>query len=136
MAELLIPEYVDGKPTFVPYAHDIQRKLREGAPEFGWQGDPRLYITPRDGAEGWAVGRIAENGTKHLVCFSKAPHRLDENLLIMLRDNDTRRHDVLQRINNKNDALQREHDQAFQEKTAEMIDRVAWGLHKDLGHHA
>lgn len=132
---LLVPEYLNGVPTFVPYAHDIQRKLKEGDPSIGWEGDERLYIAPRDGAEGYVVGRLCEDGVKRLICYSKPPHRLDQELLVMLRDNDTRRTDVRKRIDLHNARIQKEHDERATERIAEAMDRVVHGLRKDQGHH-
>jgi hypothetical protein len=131
----LVPEYVNGAPTFVPYAHDIQRLLKEGDPSIGWEGDDRLYIAPRDGAEGYVVGRLCEDGVKRLICFSKAPHRLDKELLIQMRDNDTRRNDVLKRVNEHNARLQKDIDDKAADHIGEAMDRVVHGLNKDFGYH-
>jgi len=132
---LLVPEYIDGTPTFVSYAADIQRLLKKGDPTIGWEGDERLYIAPRQGAEGYVVGRLCEDGVKRLICFSKAPHRLDKQLLIMLRDNDTRHNDVRKRIEQHNARVQKEHDDRAADRISEAMDRVIHGLRKDQGHH-
>lgn len=134
MAELLVPEYINGVPTFVPYAQDIQKMLKEGCSSIGWEGDPRLYVAPRKGAEGYVVGRLGEDGSKHLICVSKPPHKLDIQLLIMLRDNDTRKHNVLARVDRHNASVERENDRRTFERTAEGLHRVLHGLKKDVGH--
>lgn len=134
-AELLVPEYLNGIPTYVPYSHDIQRKLKEGDPSIGWEGDERLYVAPREGAEGYVVGRLCEDGVKRLICVSKAPHRLDQELLIQLRDHDTRRVNVLKQVNDHNARIQKAHDDRATERISEAMERVIHGLRKDQGHN-
>lgn len=138
MAELLIPEYLDGKPTFVPYAGDIQRLLKEGDPTIGWEGDPRLYITPMDRG-GWAVGRLCEDGVKRMICHStpdsNGQHKLDKSLLIQMRNNDTRKSDVLKRIETSNQRFEKDRTDAAVEKMSEALERVIHGIRADVGHH-
>lgn len=131
--DLLVPEYINGRPTFVPYSRDIQRQIKEGSPTFNWAGDERLYVTPRDGAEGFAIGRLNEDDTKSLVCVSEAPHKLDEGILIWLAEHDTRHVDVLGRIEANNARIKKEADTQMKERVAEAYDRVVHGLVKDTG---
>lgn len=132
---LLVPDYLNGMPTFVPYAHDIQRKLKEGDPLIGWEGDERLYVAPREGADGYVVGRLCEDGVKRIICVSKPPHRLDQELLIQLREHDTRHVDVLKRINDHNVRVQKEHGERATSRVSEAMERVVYGLKKDVGYH-
>lgn len=129
----VIPEFVDGKQTFVPYSGDIQRLIKEGSPTHGWTGDERLYVVPRDGAEGYAIGRLNEDGTKSLVCVSEPPHKLDDSILVWLREHDTRHIDVLGRVNAKNAQLHKDLDTQAKERVAEAYDRVVHGLIRDTG---
>lgn len=132
--QFLVPEYLDGKATFVPYAGDIQERIKKGAPEFGWEGDERLYLTPRDGAEGYALGRLNEDGTKSLICTSEAPHKLDQGILIWLAEHDTRHVDVYQRVEDNNARKRKEHEDTFKEHLAEVYDRTVHALIKANGH--
>lgn len=135
ITDLLVPEVVDGAPTFVPYREDIQRLLKEGDPTIDWVGDPRLYVQPRKGAEGFAVGRLNEDGTHSLVCVSQPPHVLDKDLLIYLRDRDTRFVDVLGNVEKNNEQVRKEADEHLKDRVKEAYERTVHGLVKDTGHH-
>lgn len=81
------------------------------------------------------VGRLSPDGSQQMICVSNPPHRLDEGLLIRLRDHDTRKVNVLERIEKKNAALRKENDTRAIEKLSEGMERVVWGLKRDVGHH-
>lgn len=130
---LVIPSVIDGKPTWVPYSEGIQERMRKGDPGIGWEGDERLYVTPRNGAEGYAVGRLNEDGTKTLICTSEPPHVLDEDLLVWLRDHDTRRVNVLEKVEKHNARVRKEADEHMKERVKEAYERVVFGLKKDVG---
>ena len=132
----VIPEMVDGKPTWVPFAGDIQERMRKGDPTVGWEGDERLYIAPRDERDGggYVVGRLNEDGSKSLVCWSEPPHALDTSLLVFLAEHDTRHVDVYGRVEKKNAALRKEQDTQTKERIAEAYERAVHGIVKDVGH--
>lgn len=134
MGELLIPEYVNGVPTWIPQAADIQRLLKEGDPTIGWEGDPRLYVQPREGAEGYAVGRLCEDGVHRLICLSRPPHKLDKGLLIRLRDHDSRRVDIFKKVDDANKQAQKEKDARAVDRIGDAYERVVHGLSRDVGH--
>lgn len=132
-SSFLIPEYVGGVPTFVPYAGDIQRLIKEGSPTHGWTGDERLYVTPRDGAEGYAIGRLNEDGTKALICVSQPPHKLDDSILVWLADHDTRHVDVMGRVEANNERVRKAADEYAKARVSEAIERTVHGLVRDTG---
>lgn len=82
-AGLVHPEWVNGRRLwFEPAVAETIRKLREGDPVRGWEGDPRLavYWAP----DGWEVCRLEHDGQYRLVWRGKAGTPLDERLIDML----------------------------------------------------
>lgn len=135
MPGFLLPAYVNGQPTWMEEADpEIVRLLQQGDPTIGWEGDPRLYIRRNHHSGGWTVWRLGEDGREYAICSSKGEHKLDKSLLTRLRDHDTRRVDVHQRMLDQNARAQKNQDQKEYEDTFERLEKVYWALGRDVGH--
>lgn len=136
-AGLVLPAYINGQQTWMAEADpEIVKLLQEGDPTIGWEGDPRLYIRRNNYTGGWTVWRLCEDGQERAICSSKASHNLDKSLLIRLRDHDSRKVDVFQKVDKQNTAAKKAQDTAQEEFVHEMLEKVYWAAAKDLGNNA
>lgn len=128
---LLVPEFINGRPTYVSYAGDIPRLLQEGDPTIGWEGDERLYLV-NHGQGKWAVGRLCEDGSRQLVLAGEG--RIDKSILIRLRDHDSRKVDVIGMLEKRQIREADNRDQKMKERLLEPYEKVVWALNRDVGH--
>ena len=110
---------------------DIDRRIKQGD-ESGWRGDPTMgvFINRFTGQfEVWGVDR---GGNEYLAA---AHDKLDHTLLIKLREGDPTKHDVIQRVLDKNQRLRDEREARDRERIAEVADKLQWGIRQDFGQH-
>lgn len=113
----------------------IREKLQQGAPELGWEGDPRLevYLGPGNCLYVW---RLEGDGAYRLVSRSKPGVGLDERLIHHLVSHDTRRGvDPKDSVDTHNAKLDAEREYRNDEITSQAAERLAHGLRKDIGYH-
>lgn len=139
MTDLLLPrELPDGSVVFAD-AEDSQAigyRLRNGDATLGWPGDPALSLVRNTTKDRWEVWRTHEDGTKSIVGHRAGTRLPGNELILSIRDHDTRLVDVLGGIERQNDELAAKRDARFREKTGDAGDKLAWALGRDLGEPA
>lgn len=128
-------EYLpDGRALWVaPEVQDIQRRLREGDPSLGWEGDPRLALYRAEADTRWYLYRLETDGQYRLVLRSRPDVSLI-TLIPWLVEHDTRRgFNAAEAVNAANEKLTRERDAAEHERAVEAMRKVIWGVNRDLG---
>lgn len=134
MSGLTIPTVQNGRGLWLdPEVQDIVDMLHNGVPTLGWEGDPALALyRTQDGR--WELWRLEDDGEMRMVCRSRPGMRLDQTLIMRLVEHDSRRKDVMAEMIRGNDELEdRRHKEAI-EALMEPMDKVLWGVVKDVGH--
>jgi hypothetical protein len=133
----MAPEYVDGRKLWVdPEVQEIIDLMHNGDPTLGWEGDPRLALYRTK--NGWELDRMGEDGYLYTIARSRKDLALDRSLIMHLVAHDTRRksalkqHDELVKLKEVAEAAS---DAAHAEKVAEKLEKVYWGVGRDVGYH-
>ena len=124
-----------GAPVMLdPAVQEIVGYLQQGYAPLGWAGDDRLglYHT-KDGR--WELDRLGEDGVMRTICRSRPGVNLDLSLIVRLVEHDARRgRDAAEAVIKHNEDLQVRRDKEAQEALMEPMDKVLWGVVKDVGH--
>lgn len=118
----------------------IQDALRYGIPEIGWDGDPWLTCTYYKLADTYEVWDEKDERPR-LVCSKSRSSfgNADQAIVLLcmhLRDHDFRKvdtDDVLRRIDEENERIEREARSALYERISDAADRLDHALKTDLG---
>lgn len=114
-ADLLLPEFTPNGVAWVQNDSmgELRRKLREGDPVRGWEGDPRLELYFHRDQDQWSLLRCEVNGDQALVARCRPGVAPDERLLDELLARDVRRgYDVHAAVVAHNETLEAARDQA------------------------
>lgn len=132
---LVHPEWVGGRRLWMESGvMEVIRKIREGDPVRGWEGDPRLAVYWTDG--GWELCRFEHDGEYRLVARSRPDVPLDERLIDLLVANDRQRNTVPlhDRIVATNDRKEADDTQHWHDYVAEeAAPRLAKALKEEDG---
>ncbi len=112
--------------------------LQNGYPTLGWDGDPQLFLAYNRATDRIEVWRhnLKADGRPGLVMQSKPGQRIaDMNIIKVLMEHDTRRHDVAANIKKHNDAVRKSALDDQRDKMEEAADRLYHGFQKDIGAH-
>lgn len=135
MTYLIAPrELGDGRVVWEDY-YDVSARLRDGDPTCGWEGDERLSLVLNVLADRWEVWRRHEDGTSSLVCHRAGTSKPGPELIRRLAEHDTRKVDVLARVEAENAERERDRERESHAQHEEMADRLYYGLTKDLSAH-
>lgn len=127
----------DGRGLWVaPEVQEIQRKLREGDPLAGWPGDPRLALYRAEKDPRWYLYRLEADGEYRMVVRSKPGVTLETLIPWLVKHDSHRGAHVAEMVNEHNAKLERKLAQSHHERMAESLERVVWGIHRDLGAQA
>ncbi len=130
---LVHPEWVNGRRLWMDGAMtELIRKLHEGDPVRGWEGDPRLavYWAPPS----WELWRLETDGEYRIVWRGKPGTPFDERIIDMLLAWDRHRRTVPlhDEITANNERVDAEREADLNEYVAEEVaPRLAYGLHKE-----
>ena len=130
------PETVDGRHIWLdPEVEDMIHKLHYGDATLGWEGDPALALYRTEDSR-WELWRLENDGEYRRFCRSKPGAKLDNRLIMELVAHDARRgYNPHTALTQHNERLERERDQRAQEKVAASLEKVYWGLKRDVGHN-
>lgn len=131
---LVHPEYVDGRRLWFDGAMwDLIRKLHDGDPTRGWEGDPRLAVYYDGPADRWEVMRYEHDGTYRMVCRSKPGVPFDERLIDALVAHDRNRgvspHELVDAHNRR---IAAEHQRQRDDVAVETAERLRFALRGEL----
>lgn len=122
-----------------PAVQDVVDRLHNGDPSIGWEGDERLALymefLPGHEQPSWVLERLEDDGVYRIVCRSKPGVDL-RDLPRRLVEHDTRRgtNAILDALAH-NAKLAKAQEDAAVDATAEKLEKVVWGIHKDVGSH-
>ena len=113
----------------------IARKIREGDPDTGWEGDPFLVLT--FDPDGFYRVWDTVNGQPDLVCQRKSDGReLDtRSLTTGLRNASLRRqsvNEIVDRVTAHNAYVDAQAEKALRQQVAEQAEKVAYEIRKEL----
>lgn len=112
---------------------DLIHRLHFGDPTLGWEGDPRLALAFNRQTDRWELWRMEHDGEYRLVCVSKAgvgfPPDLIKNLMSM---DGQRGYNLVQDLDRNRQVAEAAKDYTFHQTMAPKIQKLAWGLRKDL----
>lgn len=132
---LTLPSQTAGRSVMLdPAVQDFVDLLHNGYAPFGWEGDERLglYLGPENR---WELWRLCEDEEMRLIVRSKPDAKLDVRVIQMLVEHDARRgHDAAEEVIAHNEALVERRTQEAVEALMEPMDKVMWGIRRDLGH--
>ena len=134
-AGIVHPETVDGRRIWIdPEVQEIIHALHYGVPTLGWEGDPALALY-RTVDKRWELWRLENDGEYRRFCRSTPNAKLDHSLILQLVAHDVRRgynpHTAIVQHMTK---LENDRDKEAQEKMTESLEKVYYGLKKDVGH--
>jgi hypothetical protein len=98
--------------------NDIVRRIQDGDPTCFWSGDPDMYACENQRTGRIEVWRACED-LKHRVISSWEPAEFDARVLKNLFQHDTRVHNILERIDAENLAVQRDRARRADEEADE-----------------
>lgn len=123
----------EGKVLVEGAVTDTIRRLKDGDGTFGWEGDPNMEVCVDLETGLYDVWTLGLDGEPALVAAGK-PY-CDGRLIEDVIRADTRRFDVLARIDAKNASVKKAHDEKAADERAEFADRLHLALMSDCGHH-
>lgn len=136
MSNLTLPSRNNmGAPLLLdPEVQEMVDVLHNGYPPLGWEGDERLGLYHTEEGR-WELDRLCEDGVLRTVCRSAVGQRLDMRLILMLVEHDARRgHDAASEVIDHNEALGERREKEAVDALAVPMEKVLWGMVKDLGH--
>lgn len=134
MSGLTIPTVQNGRGLWLdPEVQEIVDMLHNGVPTLGWEGDPALGLYRTEDGR-WELWRLEDDGEMRMVCRSRPGMRLDHTLIMRLVEHDNRRRNVALATWAENDRLQEEKERQAIDRLMEPMDKVLWGVVKDVGH--
>jgi hypothetical protein len=117
----------------------MQRMLREGVPEIGWEGDPFLTLCWNKTALRWEVWDERQEKpycvyrSRHFASHDEIPDIFQ--LCAHLRDHDLRKNDVVARVDKHNAAVEKALNERRHGEQVEALMKVAFYIGKEVGHH-
>lgn len=134
MSALTLPTVQNGRGLWLdPEVQSIVDMLHNGVPALGWEGDERLALYRTEDGR-WELWRLEDDGEMRCVCRSRPGMRLDETLIMRLVEHDSRKRDVMADLIRDNDALEDRRQKEAIDALMEPMDKVLWGVVKDVGH--
>lgn len=128
-----------GEPSFVRVDHDVLRPIVFGLPTVGWQGDARFAVYS-DGRNKFVLFRLERDGEYRRVRDIPtdrplSPRAVGELCRWLVERDPKRGFDVLAHIEANNARVDREREQREADERAQVADKLAWALKRDLGGH-
>ena len=122
-------------------AEVLSQRVQLGWPELSWDGDPWLVVVHNkleDLIEVWDTKheRPVLYAQKRLSSFGGRIEPAVARLCMHLRDHDFRKYTMeqqIQRVDDANERRQQELDYEHHQKMMASMEKVYWGLAKDLG---
>lgn len=128
---------VNGRKLWLdPEVEEFVHILNHGHHGIGWEGDPLLGLF-RLSDHRWEIARM-ERGEYRTVCISKPHAKLNLAIIFHLMDHDLQRQTAQQlfdAVEKSNLAVQAEADSKLHGSIAQAIEKVYWGVGKEVGHH-
>ena len=114
----------------------LARKIKEGDPDTGWEGDPFLVLTYDESDGYWRVWDTV-NGTPDLICKRKSDGReLDtRSLTTGLRNADLREQsakEIRDRVDAQNAAVQAAAEKELRAKIADQSEEIAYKIARSV----
>lgn len=128
-------ELPDGRIVWEEHT-DIGRKLREGDPLIGWDGDDSLSLILNTAGPRWEVWQRCPDGVARLLLWRNGTRIPGNDLLVEMMRGDTRRHDVAAETLAHNERVDAERRKQFDEQVEARADKLAWALGRDLSEPA
>jgi hypothetical protein len=136
MSGLTLPSTSGGATVLLdPAVQEMVERIQKGYAPLGWEGDERLglYIGEHGG---WELHRLGEDHVMRIVCRSKPGTVLDNRVIEMLVKHDARRgHDAAEEVIRHNEELTERRTNEAVDALMPAVEKLYWGLRKDLGHH-
>src|ERR1051326_5753583 len=104
---------------------DIARRLQQGDPTCAWPGDPRMFVVFNYDRERYEVWRRCEDNVDRIIS-SWVPREFDARVIVHTSQNDTRLHDVLERVDKHNEQLQRSRERELKQIEEELAKDIKW----------
>lgn len=122
-AHVAHPEWIDGRRVWRDGSvEDIVRRIQNGDPTKGWEGDPRLEVYFEPALDRWELWRLEHDGQHRMVMASKPGVALDLDVIDFLVSHDRNRgFDVAKTLHVVNDGIRRSRSTEFQEWVREEI---------------
>lgn len=108
---------------------DICNRIQRGDGTTGWSGDGRMYVVFDYVRERYAVMRACEDGVDRLI-NSWPPREFDARVLKYLAEHDSRRHDVLARVEKHNQQLEASREAEARELEKALNADIQWMARK------
>ncbi len=117
--------------------YDVERRLQEGDPTYGWPGDPNLFlaIDPQPRPPRWEVHRLCDDGQVRRICVWKGEGAPDGQLIAHIAAHDTRTRDVFGNLEREETLRERLEESDADAHREEVADKLRFALRKDLGAH-
>lgn len=132
-ASLTHPEWVQGRRLWRDGSvNDLIRRIQQGDPTKGWEGDPRLEVYYQGATKQWELWRMEADGTHRRVMWTDPGAPFDGSVIDELIASDTRRgFDVHKHLMTVNQSVNRKRSEGFSEWVREEIaPRVAHAARK------
>ena len=119
-------------------ADDLQKRLTDGDPTWGWEGDPELTLTLAEDPDGnwwWEVWSMDTHNQPYRCVRGPENTRLNPNAILqLLVAADNRKSDPLGAIEANNAALRRDQERREDEQIEDLGDRLYSALRRDGAH--
>lgn len=131
------PEWIDGRRVWRDGdVEEIVRRIQQGDPTKGWEGDPRLEVYFAPELRRWELWRLEHDGKHRMVMASKPGVTLGLDVIDFLVAHDRNRgFDPHKHITVVNEGIRRRRSAEFQEWVNEEIGpRIAHAASKGRFH--
>ncbi len=117
------PEWIDGRRVWRDGdVEEIVRRIQQGDPTKGWEGDPRLEVYFDQQLRRWELWRLEHDGEYRMVMASKPGAALDLSVIDFLVAHDRNRgFDIQRHIEVVNNGIRRRRSAEFQEWVREEV---------------
>ena len=137
LGQIAHPEWVDGRRLWRDGSvEDIVRRIQQGDPTKGWEGDPRLEIYYDAPRRRWELWRLEHDNQYRRVLFSDPGAPLDASVIDFLIKHDRNRgYDVHKEVLTVNQGVRNRRSKDYQDWLHnEMAPRIAHAASKGRIH--
>lgn len=117
------PEWLNGRRVWRDgHLDEVVRRLQQGDPTKGWEGDPRLEVYLNSETRRWEIWRLEHDGEYRIVLYSDPDVTFDFDVIDHLVAHDRNRgYDVQRELEVVNGGVRRRRSAEFQEWVAEEV---------------
>lgn len=133
LATVYHPEHIGNEWLLVD--HPTVRPLQDGAPDLGWEGDPRLAVYLHKPSKTFVLWRLESNGeylpvSRYAVGEEITPASVNQTIRDLIRTDSRRGFDPGADVFNRMDMVERERERVHHDRVVAAADKILFALSK------